>query len=139
LYDKIADLNKTKDRAIEKQDKDINYQMNLFDEIRRNKDETKPFEVIRLEIRFMNKQKLKSLFSLLDIKSEFTLKDLFSSEISKKILIHYWNKIYIALKPLSFAQLSRNERFEVLLTQKKKMTLRSILSLLTFSDLIEDE
>ena len=89
FYDKIKDLEmakKSEKRAIEK---DNFLQMNLFESIgKRNK-----FEVLRMEVRLNQRQKIKHILRRLDILVEPTFEDLFSVSIAQKILIYYMNEI----------------------------------------------
>ncbi|OGK30348.1 hypothetical protein A3F29_00935 [Candidatus Roizmanbacteria bacterium RIFCSPHIGHO2_12_FULL_33_9] len=85
FYDKLYDLMKSKvssKRAIEN-DNDI--QLNLFDKIKR----AEKFEVLRMEVRLNNRQKTRSLFKTLGYNTNLTFKELFSSDYSKKVLLHY--------------------------------------------------
>jgi len=93
FYDKLIDLMRAKiseKRAIEPD----NYgQLNLLDELKR-KD---PFEVLRMEVRIGSRRKLKQILqkhSLTHVERNF--KELFSREISQKILLSNLNDIETA-------------------------------------------
>lgn len=86
IYDKIADLNKGKKRAIDKEP--THYQKSLFAEIKKEKQ-----EIIRFEIRINQKQKLNKLLETLGYQKNPTFKDAFSSEMSKKVVTDYWEKL----------------------------------------------
>jgi len=88
IYDKIADLNKGKNRAIDKEP--THYQKSLFSEYNTEKDRQ---EVIRFEIRINHKQKLNKLLETLGYKKNPTFKDVFNSEMSKKVVTDYWEKL----------------------------------------------
>lgn len=125
FYDKIADLNKTQARAIEKDNRDINYQMSFFDDIRKRENKThhKAFDVLRMEIRFMNKQKLARIHKDLKINfpNPFTFQDAFCMENARKILEHHWNLFYVELQMLSFLEMKPIDRLGLLL-QKSNWT-----------------
>lgn len=87
IYDKMADLNKGKKRAIDK-DQTL-YQFNLFSEIKK-KEMT---EVIRFEIRLNHKQKMNSVLEQLGYKKNPVFKDVFESKMSKTVVTDYWKKI----------------------------------------------
>lgn len=88
IYDKIADLGKDKKRAI---DKDQNpYQRSLFVEL--NKD-PELNEVIRFEIRLNHKQKMGKVLEGLGYSKNPTFKDVFNSEMSRKVVESYWQKL----------------------------------------------
>ncbi len=88
IYDKIADLNKDEKRAIDKEP--THYQKNLFGEFNKEKERQ---EIIRFEIRINHKQKLNKLLETLGYKKNPTFKDVFSSEMSKKVVTDYWEKL----------------------------------------------
>ncbi len=89
FYDKIKDLEmakKSDKRAIER---DNALQLHLFDGLT----ERKKLEVLRMEVRLNNRQKMKQLFKTLKIEKELTFQNLFSSNISQQILLHYLNEL----------------------------------------------
>lgn len=88
IYDKIADLGKDKKRAIDKEQP--MYQLSLFDELKKA-DEM--IEVIRFEVRLNHKQKMNSVLEQLGYSKNPTFKDIFSAEISKKVVTEYWKKL----------------------------------------------
>lgn len=81
IYDKIADLTKPKSRAIDKLkiegEKDL-------------KESFKGVEVLRLEARLNKPKKKKETLKKFGIETQ-TLKNVFSKELSQKILIDYWD------------------------------------------------
>jgi hypothetical protein len=88
IYDKIADLRKTKKRAIDKDQTAA--QLNLFDSL---KIKNEPVEVLRFEIRLCNKQKIDSTLKKLGFTQNPTFRDVFKDDISKAIIGHYWNTL----------------------------------------------
>src|SRR3989339_2237245 len=88
IYDKIADLEKTKKRAIDKDQTAT--QLNLFDSLK-TKDAL--VEVLRLEIRLCNKQKINSVLKKLGFTQNPTFQDIFNSNVSKVFIGHYWNTL----------------------------------------------
>lgn len=89
FYDKIKDLEmakKSDKRAIEK---DNALQLNLFD----GNTERKKLEVLRMEVRLNNRQKMKQLFKTLKIEKELTFQNLFSQNISQQVLLHYLSEM----------------------------------------------
>lgn len=86
LYDKVKDLEQASKygdkRSIET---DYSCMVDLFT------DKRKP-EVLRFEVRLSSK-KSKPLFKTLGIRRENTLNDLFSADVSRAILLHYWQII----------------------------------------------
>jgi len=88
VYDKIADLNKSKKRAIDK-DQTL-YQRSLFAELN-NEDERQ--EIIRFEIRLSQKQKMNKVIMALGYQKNPLFKDIFNVQMSRKVVIDYWKKL----------------------------------------------
>jgi len=88
IYDKIADLSKSKERAVDKNQTDFQKKKTLE---MLSKIELK--EVIRFEVRLNRKPKMNRILRELGYKVNPTLKDIFSSEISKTVVIDYWQKL----------------------------------------------
>lgn len=85
FYDKIKDLEtsiKSSKRALEK---DNDLQLHLFDRLKTRK----KLEFLRMEVRLNKRQKVKSLFKKLGIKSDLTFNSLFKAATAKKVLLHY--------------------------------------------------
>jgi hypothetical protein len=87
IYDKIADLNKDKKRAIDKDQPP--YQRSLFGEIQRKE----VLEVIRFEVRLSQKQKMNSVLENLGYAKNLTFKEIFKKEIAQKVMQEYWKKL----------------------------------------------
>ncbi len=88
MYDKIADLNKKKKRAIDKDQ--TSYQKTLFKEFQQRKEFQ---EIIRFELRFNNKKKLRKILNDLGYEKELTFKNMFDSKMSIDIINSYWKQI----------------------------------------------
>lgn len=88
IYDKIADLNKDKKRAIDKEQ--TMYQMSLFSELKKAED---MIEVIRFEVRLSRKQKMNEVIHRLGYSKNPTFRDVFKVEMSRKVVTDYWNKL----------------------------------------------
>lgn len=86
IYDKLKDLKRSKvsdKRAIAR---DNYIQQHLFKDLNRYE---KPFEVLRLEVRYGRRNKLKSTLKKLDVRYEdLTLQHLIKKDISQKLLLH---------------------------------------------------
>ncbi len=87
IYDKVADLGKDKKRAIDK-DQTL-YQLDLFGKIK-NKE---LLEIIRFEVRLSQKQKMNKVLEDLGFKKNPSFRDIFSSTISKTVVIDYWKRL----------------------------------------------
>lgn len=86
LYDKVKDLEQVRKFGSRRgMETDYDCQIDLF------KGQIKP-EVLRFEVRLTSK-KLKSLLGTLGIKRDMTLKNLFCANLSRAVLLHYWDTI----------------------------------------------
>ncbi|AKM84478.1 MAG: hypothetical protein VE98_C0001G0019 [candidate division Kazan bacterium GW2011_GWA1_50_15] len=86
FYDKIQDIQKTKNRSI---DKDQNYiQRSLFEQAQEQK-----LEILRVEIRIADRRKLNSLLQKLGYPKNPTFKDVFCSGTSQKVVSYYWQEL----------------------------------------------
>lgn len=135
IYDKIADLGKDKKRAI---DKDQNpYQRSLFTEL--NKD-PELNEVIRFEIRLNHKQKMNKIIEDLGYAKNPTFKDVFSSELSKKVVLSYWQKL-IKERNLGLFSItvSVKDILRTLFLADKKLKPKQAIYLLGLFQLAKDE
>lgn len=89
FYDKVRDLEKARlssKRAIEK---DNEVQLDIF----KRAEKKKKLEILRMEVRLNKRTKIKQIFSKLEIKSDFTLKNIFKTTVSKKILLQYLDEV----------------------------------------------
>jgi len=88
FYDKIADLNKGKKRSIDRDQ--TSYQLGLFDDIRIRGD---PFEVLRMEVRLSQKQKMIAVLRKVGLSADMTFRQVFSSDVSTKVVTLYWEEV----------------------------------------------
>jgi len=94
FYDKIKDLEKSKlseKRAINKSDY---CQLSLLDYIDTKERITKPFEVLRLEIRLNNRTKIKQYLKKLKLDNIVTFDYLFNTKMAKLFLLSFYDKIF---------------------------------------------
>lgn len=109
FYDKIKDLEKanfSEKRAIEK---DNAIQLDLFKDLK-----PRSLEVLRMEVRIGNRTKLKALLGKMAEPIEMDFRSLFQTALSKKILLHYWDKISKDLLYFSTAPRKPEELFEAI-------------------------
>lgn len=88
FYDKMRDLQKAKiseKRAIE-QDNII--QLGLFDNLEGIRKQ-RPFEILRMEIRLNQRQKIREILKKIGVEIEPTFGNLFKKEIAQKVLLYY--------------------------------------------------
>lgn len=88
LYDKLKDLERgkiSKKRSIEG---DGSTQLSLLTNPLK-----KELEVLRLEVRLGTRQKIRSLLKTIDKERPLTFESLYSSELAKTVLLHYWKMI----------------------------------------------
>jgi hypothetical protein len=88
FYDKIADLKKSKRKAIDKSQE--HPQLSLFSEV---KNANPGLEVLRMEIRLSQKQKLNSVLKKLGFSKDPTFQDIFKKDVCQKIVQFYWETL----------------------------------------------
>jgi hypothetical protein len=135
IYDKIADLNKDKKRAIDK-DQTI-YQRSLFAELNK---EDEPQEIIRFEIRLSQKQKMNKVLEDLGYQKNPVFKQVFNAEMSKKVVMDYWKKL-IKERNLGLFSLSVSikDMFRTLFLSDKNLKPKQAIYLLGLFMLAKDE
>ena len=91
FYDKVAELKKSKRQKHGLIEKDYYCQSTLFE----NKPPPKPFEVVRIEARYIGKLQIKKLATNigLTLPDDYRFVDLFSSIISQRALLYEFQKI----------------------------------------------
>lgn len=92
FYDKVKDLEKAKiseKRAIEK---DNFIQLGLFEGIREIR-KIKPLEILRMEIRLNQPQKIRQVLRKTGLETELTFQNLFKKKIARKVLLYYLDQI----------------------------------------------
>jgi len=107
IYNKIKDLEQAKVSEKRSIEKDNIIQLNLLD----NLNKKKPFEVLRIEVRLNDRNKIKRLLKRLNIDLEPTFVNLFNQDISKSILTYFWDEI---VKNTSFLSIDIREPFYLL-------------------------
>lgn len=135
IYDKIADLNKDKKRAIDK-DQTL-YQRSLFAELNK---EDEPQEIIRFEIRLSQKQKMNKVLEDLGYQKNPVFKQVFNTEMSKKVVTDYWKKL-IKERNLGLFSLSVSIKdiLRTLFLADKKLKPKQAIYLLGLFMLAKDE
>lgn len=121
FYDKVKDMEQAKvseKRAIEKENL---IQFDLFQDIK-----PRGLEVLRMEVRLGNRVKLKSILKEVDLVMEMSFKNLFQSAVSKKILLHYWEKISKDYSWLSQTHQKPEDIFESVYRQGQTKPLKAL-------------
>lgn len=88
IYDKVKDAFKNKAEAEDKER--TGYQQNLLKAIQSTHS---PIEILRLEIRILNRTKLNSLLQTLGYAPNPTFEEIFRRDIAQTVLKHYWKLI----------------------------------------------
>jgi hypothetical protein len=129
IYDKMADLNKDKKRAIDK-DQTL-YQKTLFTELVGKTRKNELQEIIRFEIRLSHKQKMNKVLEGLGYNKNPTFKEVFNSNVSQKILVEYWTKLIKERNLGLFSiSLSHKEILQNLVLSDKEIGIRKAIYLL---------
>jgi len=135
IYDKVADLAKNNKRAMDK-DQTL-YQRRLSSQLSK---ENKRLEIIRFEIRLSQKQKLNEVLESFGYHKNLNFQQIFSTEISKKVVAGYWNK-FIKEHSLGIFSLaiSSKDMLQKLLLADNKMKPKQAIYLIGLYTLAKDE
>lgn len=135
IYDKVADLGKDKKRGIDKDQ--TFYQRSLFAELNK---EDEPQEIIRFEIRLSQKQKMNKVLENLGYQKNPVFKQVFNTEMSKKVVTDYWKKL-IKERNLGLFSLSVSIKdiLRTLFLADKKLKPKQAIYLLGLFMLAKDE
>lgn len=136
IYDKILDLKKGERKAIDKEQ--TLYQRSLFEIIDNDKKELQ--EILRFEVRLSHKVKMNKVFEELGYNKNPLFKDVFKSEISKKVVNNYWQKL-IKERNLGVFTISMTSKdiIQALYLSNLKMKPKQIIYLLGLYQLARDE
>lgn len=96
FYDKVADLQEARISEKRAEEEHNTIQLGLLDSFEKRG----PFEVLRFEPRLNQRSKIRQVLKAIGIEVEPTFKNLFSKEISQKILLYYLGEIEEAYLPL---------------------------------------
>lgn len=133
LYDKIRDLNAPKGRSV---DENGTIQKSLFKYFETKKE---PLELLRLEARLTQKQKLVSILQKVGLSiPNPRLSDLFRKEVARKVLLFYWN-YYVSIPRHQFlfsASKTPEELTRIMFSyfrgKRQKVQYKKVFSLLGF-------
>ena len=90
MYDKVADLKQEKVSPKRSREKDGYTQMSLLDELEQQKRVT----VARFEIWLNGVKKIRAELAAIGSTSDITFKEMFKTDISRKILLRHWNNVF---------------------------------------------
>jgi len=100
FYDKVADLRQNKISEKRSYEKGGYTQLNLLDELEKQKTVT----VARLEIRLNGVAKLRKELKVIGVDStDLSFRKLFSTDISRRVLLRHWQNIFDGLPKAPFA------------------------------------
>ena len=107
FYDKVADLRQNKISEKRSYEKSGYTQLSLLDELEKQKTVT----VARLEIRLNGVAKLRKELNLVGVDStDLSFRTLFSTNISRKVLLRHWQNIFDGLPKAPFVALDSVEQ-----------------------------
>ena len=107
FYDKVADLKQTKISEKRSYEKSGYTQLNLLDELEKQK----TVSVARLEIRLNGLAKLRNELKAVGIDStDLRFSSLFKTEISRRVLLRHWKNIFDELPKAPYATLGTVEQ-----------------------------
>lgn len=133
LYDKVRDLKKPTKRAVDKENK-IN-QLSLFDYLA---NKSLP-EIIRIEARLSQKQKMNSVLKKLGLLEHPRLKDIFKKDVCQKIVSHYWEEMILDGNTFLFQPLSNPQRIiQRIIKKDKKIKPKEVIYLAGLYIIVKD-
>jgi hypothetical protein len=135
VYDKIADLAQSKKKAVDKDQ--VPRQLALFQKI---KAEHPLLEILRLEIRLTQKQKINAIFKGLNLPPNPTFEQIFKKDVCQKIVQSYWNTIVEGENLFLFGVESTPKNLlKRVLRQHPKMQAKQAIYLVGLNTLCNDE
>ncbi len=93
--------------------------------------DVKRSEVLRMEVRLLSK-KLKSLLDIINVSVPLTLNHLFCAQISRSVLLHYWNEIVNGLYALNIEATACDDVAESIRATFPKKRPCTVLALMGF-------
>jgi hypothetical protein len=133
-YDKIKDLQKGKQTDKKSEERDNALQLSLLEELTKQKS----LDVFRIEARLNSRQKIRATYKALGIEAEPTFSQSFSSEISKKVLTHYWGLLDDAYRLVDFNPNSTAKLFDELKANNPEARLSTVLKVIGIKQMINE-
>lgn len=124
FYDKLRDLQQAKSSEKRSIEKDSAVQLGLFDVLKRRR----PYEVLRMEMRLGQRRKIRQVLQEIKLKREPTFANLFSSQVSQAVLLHFWQQIESSLSVMAL-NMRPAELLEVIRRHSPHVTPRKALML----------
>ncbi|PJA41216.1 hypothetical protein CO178_00695 [candidate division WWE3 bacterium CG_4_9_14_3_um_filter_34_6] len=135
FYDKIKDLQQAKISGKRAEENENEIQLNVLDPLSNQK----PLEVLRMEVRLNTRQKIRSVLKEICVKVEPTFNNLFSQNLSKKILLHYLNEVEAGYPPiLRYQNNSPAKAFDELLIANPHLNPNQALKLLGLQRILNE-
>ena len=106
FYDKYADIALPHNRRV---DADAGYQPDIFNP---------RFEILRMEVRITNKNKLNALLEQLGYSKNPCFRDVFKKDLCQKILQHYWQTIIMGSNRFLFSPTLEPQKFYALAKER---------------------
>ena len=135
FYDKIADLNQNKKRAVDKDQPPR--QLSLFGEIKKR---NPALEILRMEIRLCRKQKLNSIMQNLGFAKNPTFKDIVKKDVCQKIIQFYWETLVVNENLFLFELTNKpSQLLKNILRKHQKIKLKQAIYLTGLNLLCKDD
>lgn len=138
FYDKVKDLEKAKISEKRSIEKDNLNQMGLFEEIKEIR-RTKPLEILRMEVRLNQPQKIRQVLRNIHLETELTFQNLFKKEIARRVLLYHLDQIEDAYpKLLYFNSKSAKDFIAQFIVDNPKAKQKDVFSALGFHTALEE-
>lgn len=82
----------------------------------------KKLQVLRLEVRLGSRQKIKSLFKTLGIERELTFDALYNADLSKLVLLHYWQNFTADMPIIALSGFKPEDIYAAMLAESEGAT-----------------
>jgi len=134
FYDKINDLMKPPKRAIDEDQ--TKRQIELFDYIKKEK---KGLEVLRIEVRLSDSDKMKEILKEVGFEEEPKPKNIFKKDLCQKIVKLYWEKLFKGNMFLFSVNNNPQMILQKILMKYPKTNIRTAVMLVGLYQLCKDE
>lgn len=135
FYDKLKDLQKAKISEKRAEEEDNTIQLNLFEKVSTKK----PFELLRMEVRLNQRQKIQQVLRKTGLDIEPTFQNLFKKEVAKKILLYYIDEIETSYPKILYSKpKSQKDFIAQFIIDNPKAKLKDAILALGFYLALED-
>ena len=134
FYDKVADLHQEKVSPKRSYENDGYVQMDLLDEL----DKQKKVSVARMEVRINGLVKLRQELKAVGVETDTTFKELFNTDISRKILLRHWSNVFDKIPKIPLDSDSPESLLINVAKANPDLTLKQALAVAHYQTMLKD-